>query len=290
MKKSILITGSSAGVGKATAELCAKLGHSVYASMRDLKKGAPLKTWAESKGYELELVEMDVTDDQSVKAGIHSVIKKEDKLDVFVNNAGIVALGSLEDTEFEITQNVFDTNYFGALRCLKEIVPHFRENGAGTIVFISSQSGILAQAGLGSYCASKWALECLAETTSLELAPFGAEVFILEPGGIMSPLQQEVEPFPCNTPYQQVYERFMQWNAIDYQQCSIPEDVAQYIIAAIDGKQKKLRQPIDFAGKNIDWRGSLSDEEWRELYAETDQNKWIKIWLSHGGVDLSEVQ
>jgi len=290
MSKSVLITGSSAGVGKAAAELCAELGHRVYASMRNLDKGAPLKAWAEDKGYKLELVEIDVTDDQSVKSGIQTIIDKEGKLDVFVNNAGIVSLGSLEDTKFETTQNVFDTNYFGALRCLKEIVPHFRENRAGTIVFVSSQSGILAQAGLGTYCASKWALECLAETTSLELAPFGAEVFILEPGGIMSPLQQEVEPFPPGTAYQQVYDRFMQWNAIDYQQCSVPEDIARAIVDAIDGKQKTLRQPTDFAGKNIDWRAGLSDEQWRELYAETDQQKWMELWVSQGGVDVSGVQ
>jgi NAD(P)-dependent dehydrogenase (short-subunit alcohol dehydrogenase family) len=290
MTKTVLITGASAGVGKATAELCAKLGYSVYASMRDLAKGASLQAWAEEKGHSLELVEIDVKDDRSVSIGIQRILEEKGGLDVFVNNAGIVSLGALEDTKFETTKDVFETNYFGALRCLKEIVPHFREKRAGTIVFVSSQSGLLAQAGLGTYCASKWALECLAETTSLELAPFGADVYILEPGGIMSPLQQEVEPFPTDTPYEQVYARFMQWNAIDYQQCAVPEDIARAAVEAIEGKQKTLRKATDFAGRNIEWRAGLSDEQWRELYAETDQKKWIDLWVKRGGVDVSSVQ
>jgi NAD(P)-dependent dehydrogenase (short-subunit alcohol dehydrogenase family) len=287
--KTALITGASAGIGRATALTLARAGYRVYASMRDPAKGESLLAVAEQARLSLTLCQIDVCDDDSVKNGIQRVIDDCGHLDVFINNAGIVVLGAIEDVGMAASQKLFDTNFFGALRCFKQIIPHFRQQRCGHLLVVSSQSGVLAQAGLSTYCASKWALEALTESAAIELAPYGVRTSIIQPGGVLSPLQSTVAPFPSGTPYQKIYDRFMLWNSFDYQEAAQPEDIAAAILAALEDEGGVLRKPTDFAGRNIRWRGQLTDEEWIELHSVDEDEAWKALWRRKGGIELSRM-
>lgn len=285
--KTVLITGCSSGIGFATALLLARSGYRVFAGVRRPQDGERLLQAAAGAGLALEPVRIDVTDAESVAACFAALDAGGAAIDVFVNNAGIVALGSVEDVATETAEKVFDTNVLGAFRCFKEVVPRFRQRGSGMIVVVSSQSGELAQAGLGTYCASKWALEALTESVALELAPFNGRVALVQPGGVLIPRENTGDPFPAQTAYQTVYARFMQWNARDYQDAATPEQIAETIAQVIASGAPHLRYPTDFAGRNIAWRKRLSDEEWIGLHALTDDAEWLRAWQEKTGVDIS---
>ncbi len=145
-------------------------------------KANELQEWAKAGGHQLELVELDVTNDASVKAGVDAVIAKAGKLDVLVNNAGVGTWGIQEAFGIDQVQNMFDVNVFGVLRMNRAVLPHMRKAAEGQIIFVSSGLGRLVIPFLGPYTASKFALEALAETASYELETLGISTTILQPG------------------------------------------------------------------------------------------------------------
>ncbi len=185
--KTVLITGASRGIGLLAAKALAERGHYVYASMRDIKgrnksSAEELQAWAGKNKFSLELIELDVTDDQSVNTAI-SKIEEQRPLDVLVNNAGAMPTGLTEAYTLEQAQQNFDVNMFGIMRTSRAALPHMRERKSGLLISLSSAAGRFAMPFFGLYCASKWAMEAYCEALHYELEPFGIESVIIEPSG-----------------------------------------------------------------------------------------------------------
>lgn len=187
--KSVLITGTSSGFGRLTALHLARHGATVIASMRHFENGARREAQefakiAQDEHLDLHLIEIDVTDDALVASGVAAAEDIADgAIDVLVNNAGIGIAGPVEINNADWTQKIFDTNLFGYLRMARAVLPNMRDNGAGQIFNISSQLGRVLIPNLGMYCATKFGVEAMFETMAYELAPFGVEITIIQPGG-----------------------------------------------------------------------------------------------------------
>jgi len=171
-KKVVLITGASSGIGKDCAGFLNQKGYQVYGTSR--KPG--LET------FPYPMIQMDVTEEASVKVGIAQVLEKEGRLDVVVNNAGMGIAGSLEDTTIEEIKFQMETNLFGVLRVCHGVIPVMRAQQFGVIINISSLAGLMGVPFQGAYSASKFALEGLTEVLRMEVKPFGIRTILIEPG------------------------------------------------------------------------------------------------------------
>lgn len=182
MKHKILVTGASGAFGSLTCIQLAENGHQVVGTMRSLKgKNEKLANDLIAKG--VSLVEMDVTDEDSVSSGVRAAMDRMDGLDTVFNNAGIGANGILECFTAKDMQRMFEVNVFGVQRLMRAVLPHLRKQGKGTIIHTSSCIGRVTTPFLASYSASKYALESLAEGYRAELSGFGIESCLIEPGG-----------------------------------------------------------------------------------------------------------
>ena len=187
MAQTILVTGSTSGFGRLMVETLARQGYTVFAGMRAVAgKNAPaaaeLRTLAQREHLALHISEIDITDDSSVERAIESLVGMTGRLDVAVNNAGISYTGPLEAFTLKQVQQQFDTNVFGVLRVTRAALPHMRRQGSGLLLQIGSIAGRLALPFYGIYAATKFALEALTESYRYELAPFGIDAAIIEPG------------------------------------------------------------------------------------------------------------
>ncbi|APR38178.1 SDR family oxidoreductase [Paraburkholderia sp. SOS3] len=180
MSKTILITGASSGFGRDTAETLSKVGHRVFASMRDSTgRNRPHADALRANG--IEVVELDVTDDESVEQAIASVIAKTDRLDVLINNAGLGSAGISESFTADQVRALFDVNVIGVQRTLRAALPVFRRQGGGLVVNIGSFLGRVTLPFFGPYGASKFALEALTDSYRYELSQLGIDVVLVQP-------------------------------------------------------------------------------------------------------------
>src|SRR3984893_2731888 len=198
MEQTILVTGSTSGFGRLTVETLARQGYRVFAGMRAAAgKNAPaaeaLRALAQRERLALQIVEIDVTDDASVERAIAAIIETTGRLDVVVNNAGIAYSGPLEAFTLEQVHQQFDTNVFSVLRVNRAALPHMRKQGSGLLLQIGSIAGRLALPFLGLYGATKFALEGLTESYRSELAPFGIDAAIIEPGTYPTPIEAKFQ-------------------------------------------------------------------------------------------------
>ena len=190
--KVVVVTGASSGFGKLTVLELARQGHTVVATMRDIDgrnstvRDELIKT-AKADGNPLQVLEMDVASDASVAAAIASVIAQHGRIDVLVNNAGLMPIGVTEAYTTADVERLFAVNVFGAVRTDRAVLPHMRAAGSGLLVQVTSLMGRFTIPFFGVYAASKFALEALAETYRYELSSFGIDSVIVEPG-----------PFPSN--------------------------------------------------------------------------------------------
>jgi NAD(P)-dependent dehydrogenase (short-subunit alcohol dehydrogenase family) len=183
----ILITGCSSGFGRLTALALARRGHTVFAGMRGAEDknadaAAELRTWAEAKAADLSVVDLDVTLQDSVALAVDLITAAVGPLDVLVNNAGIAAVGLEETFTPNRMRALFEVNVLGVQRLNRAVLPHMRARGSGLLVHVSSTFARLNHPCMGLYCASKAALEALAEGYHYELAPLGIDSVIVEPG------------------------------------------------------------------------------------------------------------
>jgi NAD(P)-dependent dehydrogenase (short-subunit alcohol dehydrogenase family) len=187
MEQTILVTGSTSGFGRLTVETLARQGYIVFAGMRAAAgKNAPaaeaLRTLAQREALALQNIEIDVTDDASVEKAIAEIIETTGRLDVVVNNAGVSYSGPLEAFTLEQVRQQFETNVFSVLRVNRAVLPQMRKQGSGLLLQMGSIAGRLGMPYLGLYGATKFALEGLTESYRYELAPFGIDAAIIEPG------------------------------------------------------------------------------------------------------------
>ncbi len=187
MEQTILVTGSTSGFGRLTVETLARQGYIVFAGMRAAAgKNAPaaeaLRALTQREALALQTIEIDVTDDASVERAIAEIIETIGRLDVVVNNAGVSYSGPLEAFTLEQVRQQFEINVFSVLRVNRAVLPQMRKQGSGLLLQIGSIAGRLGMPFLGLYGATKFALEGLTESYHYELAPFGIDAAILEPG------------------------------------------------------------------------------------------------------------
>lgn len=177
-----LITGCSSGIGKLSALEFARRGHRVYASMRTLENAGFLRDEAQAQRLALEIIQLDVTDATSVKEAVARTLEREGRIDILVNNAGFGSYGPVEDYDDDEIRHVFETNFFGATRVTRAVLPAMRSRRSGTIVMVSSISGVRTFPFMAVYSASKFALEAISNGLRYELRPFGIRVVLIEPG------------------------------------------------------------------------------------------------------------
>lgn len=187
-QKVVLITGTNSGFGWLTAVSCAALGHKVYATMRAINGRNAEKVETLTQHANIELLEVDVTDGEAVTEAVATIMQREGRLDVVVNNAGVYATGITETfTENDLRQ-VLDVNVNGPWRVMRAALPHMRQQGAGLIVNISSTAGRFAPPFLAVYSSAKYALEGLAEGLHYEVRPLGVDVVVIQPGSFPTEL------------------------------------------------------------------------------------------------------
>ncbi|HMH02298.1 MAG TPA: SDR family oxidoreductase [Terriglobales bacterium] len=192
-KQVVLITGSSTGFGRLFTETLARKGHTVFATMRDpggrnAKNAAEIRRLAEKDSLSIHVLEMDVTDDASVERAVDAAVARGGRVDVAINNAGYYLSGLEEAVTTEQAQRLMDTNFIGSVRVNRAVLPHMRRQRSGVLMHISSGAGRVVLPSAGFYCASKFALEALAEAYSYELAAQGIESVIVEPGQYETPV------------------------------------------------------------------------------------------------------
>ncbi len=184
--KSILVTGSSSGFGRLGVEYYARQGAKVFATMRNVPRAEAdeLRDLANSDGLDISVIEIDVTSDEQVEAGVgEALAANEGKLDVLINNAGISVGGPIEVQDMAATSLIFETNVYGCHRMARAALPSMRANGGGQIFNVSSQLGRLIIPGFGMYSATKFAVEAMSEQMAYELVQHGVDVTIIQPGG-----------------------------------------------------------------------------------------------------------
>ena len=180
MAKTVLVTGASAGIGKATAILLAQNGYNVYGAARRMEKMQDLKN------YGIKPIVLDITKEESIVACVEEIFKEAGNIDILINNAGFGSSGAVEDVPMEDARYQLEVNVFGAMRLIQLVLPKMRQNKYGKIVNISSIGGKIAFPLAGWYHASKFALEGLSDSLRMEVKQFGIDVIVIEPGGIKS--------------------------------------------------------------------------------------------------------
>ena len=184
---SILVTGASTGLGLETALHLAANGFRVFASVRSLASRDDVLAAASERGVELEVLQLDLADPSTIEEAVETVVDETGGIFGLVNNGGVGLRGAVEDSSEEEIRRVFETNVFGTVAVTQAVLPHMREAGCGRIVTITSVGGRVPGFGVSIYCSSKFAQEGLAEGLALELAPFGIQSIIVEPGIIKTP-------------------------------------------------------------------------------------------------------
>ena len=179
------VTGASSGFGRAITEAAVEAGDTVVAAVR---RPAALDDLVAAHPGLVDPVALDVTDGPAVDAAVAGALERHGGIDVLVNNAGRTQVGAVEETTDDELRNLFDLHVFGPFSLTRAVLPHMRERGSGAIVMISSVGGQVVMPGFGVYCATKFALEAVAETLAAEVAPFGIKVMAVEPGAFRTNL------------------------------------------------------------------------------------------------------
>jgi len=282
---SVLITGSSSGIGLATALAFGRAGHRVHATMRDLSRGGELRKTAELEQLPISISPLDVDSDSSVRDTVARIIRESGQIDVLVNNAGFAPTGSVEETPLSVFRAVMETNYFGVIRCIQAVLPRMRERRSGCIINVSSISGRIAMAPMTPYQATKFALEGLSEGLAQELKPFNIRVAIVEPGIIDTPAARLIAQHQSTSSYPQ-QQRIAALFAATLQTERPASMVGQKILEIAESGTWQLRHPAGpDAAAFLDWRKSLNDEEW-VAWGALDDDAWYQRMQQDFGMDL----
>ena len=269
-KRVVIVTGSSSGIGFETCLMLARNGLTTYATMRDLHKSSMLRSIADKEKIPLRCVQLDVTDDMSVKQAIETIVNESHNIDILINNAGYGLSGALEDLLIDEIKLQFDTNFFGLIRATQSVLPIMRNQRSGIIVNISSGLGRFGIATSSAYASSKFAVEGLTESMSYELEPFGIKTILIEPGIIKTNFikaavlaQKSKDP---NSPYFQYMNNMDEGMKKLIENSESPEYVARVVLDAINDSNPKLRY---LAGKDVEHimeiKNKISDEDFHNM-------------------------
>ena len=233
----VLITGVSSGIGRETAQLLAQRGARVFGTVRDLGRAEPIA--------KVELVLMDVTYDKSVKDGAESVLENAGKIDILINNAGYSIAGGLEETSIEEARQLFETNFFGALRVIQAVLPSMRRQGYGRIVNISSMLGVFPGPYRGMYAASKHALEGYTKTLDHEVRTFGIRAALVEPMYTKTKVTANERTVQTAIPaYTEQKQRVTEIIEKEIANGDDPHTVAEVVYDAVTARSPRLHYPV----------------------------------------------
>lgn len=280
----VLITGTSSGIGLATALELGRAGHKVYATMRNPARAPELGERTSRERLPISILTMDVDSDRSVADCFAAVYLQDGPIDVLGNNAGVERHGSVEELPMEAFRATMETNYFGALRCIRQVLPRMRESRSGCIINVTSVAGKIASSPLGAYAASKFALEALSEALAQEMKPFGVRVAIVEPGIIDTPMAHAIDDPPPSRYRQGRHIAALFQASLEHP--TPPSIVAAVIRNVIESGAWKLRHPAGpDAEPFLSWRAAMTDEQWIEFNA-LDAENFRKRVKNDFGLDL----
>jgi len=279
--KTVLITGTSKGIGLETALGFGRAGYKVFATMRNPQQADYFRQKISDESLAVTISTMDVDSDESVKNCINTILDEIGTLDVLVNNAGIEHHGSVEELPMSDFRAIMETNYFGVLRCIKAILPQMRKNQNGCIINVASVAGHISSSPLGGYAASKFALEAVSEALAQEVKPFNIRVAIVEPGIINTQMAQNIS-VDGNSIYPHS-KRFAGLFAASLETPTHPSLVANKIFEIADGTTWHLRHPVGpDAAPFLEWRASMTDEEWVDWNAADDADWYEAVQNTFG--------
>jgi NAD(P)-dependent dehydrogenase (short-subunit alcohol dehydrogenase family) len=283
-----VVTGANSGIGRAAAIYLALQGHRVIGTVRAASKADKLRAMSEEAGVSIELFELDVADDDSVRDGFARILDATGRVDHLVNNAGVGGNAVAEECPPELYLSVMNVNLCGAVRCVQAVLPQMRERGSGTIVNLSSVAGRIAALAQSPYVASKWAFEGFSEGLAQELAPFGIRVAIIEPGVTKSAIfAKNVDAPNSSGVYEAHYRRMFQFYATGMASATDPFEVAKVIFDAITTDEHRLRYPVSWGGAEIaELHDRIDDADWIALGAIEEDAAYYDRFHDVFGLDL----
>jgi len=271
-KKVAVVTGSSTGIGFETSLLLARNGFYTYATMRNLDKSKAITNITQKEKLSLEILQLDVTADKSVKEAINKITNEQERIDVLVNNAGFALVGAFEEISIEEFKEQYETNVFGVIRVTQAVLPIMRNQRGGTIVNISSIAGKIGFPLTSAYVSSKFALEGLTESMAYEIEQFGIKVILIEPGVIKTNFNNNLKigkrvANNQNSSYKEMTQKRITGFQPRFESGTPPVDVAKVILKAITSENlSKLRYLVgNDAFKLIKIRNNISDKEFGKL-------------------------
>jgi NAD(P)-dependent dehydrogenase (short-subunit alcohol dehydrogenase family) len=270
-----LITGTSSGFGRLTAETLARNGFFVLATLRDstgrnAEAAAEIRALASRESLALVVCDMDVTDELSVEKCVAGLIRKSGRIDVLVNNAGFGYIGLTETFTLEQARRIFDTNFFGVQRTIRAVLPQMHKQRSGLLLQVSSGGGRVAVPGMGLYCASKFALEALTECYRCELAGSGIDSVSLEPGAFRTEIFGKIakgdDPARASA-YGAAQEIPIRVNKLLEGTTADPQEVADAALRIIQTpfRERALRYRVGSGAPGVAEINALTDQVQRQL-------------------------
>ncbi|NOJ31483.1 MAG: short-chain dehydrogenase/reductase [Candidatus Nitrosocosmicus sp.] len=265
-----LVTGSSSGIGHEIALVLARNGYFTFATMRDLQKKSKLESIKDEENLPLEFVQLDVTNEESVRIAVQTIQDDKDRIDVLVNNAGYGLTGALEDLSIDEIKTQFETNFYGLIRTTQAVLPIMRKQRSGIIVNISSGAGRFGYPMGSAYVSTKFAIEGLSESLSFEVEPFGIKVILIEPGMIRTNFSSasvlaKKSLYP-NSPYVPIMKNMEKGIKQLLENASSSQLVANITFEAISSDKPRLRYLV---GKDVEqWieaKKKMTDEEFHNM-------------------------
>jgi NAD(P)-dependent dehydrogenase (short-subunit alcohol dehydrogenase family) len=265
-----VVTGSSSGIGLATSIALARNGYLTYATMRNLAKRDSIQSIADKQHLSIRVVQLDVTDENSIKSAIQSILSEAGRIDLLVNNAGYVLTGAFEDIGINEIKALYETNVFGVIRVTQAVLPIMRKQGLGRIINISSGAGRIGYPGGSAYVSSKFALEGLSESMVYEIEQFGIRTVLVEPGFVRTKIGENMaiskKTQDPNSPYSQMMQMMSSNQERMLENGSDADLVASVVAEAATAKEPNLRYLV---GKDVQQmmaaKKSMSDEEFQKM-------------------------
>ena len=277
MEKVAVVTGTSSGIGFETALALARDGYYTYATMRDTTKSDKINEIAKKENLKIHVLELDVDDENSAKTAIKQILDQKQRIDVLVNNAGWALWGCVEDVSVDEFKTQFETNFFSIIRLIQEVGPTMRKQNSGTIINISSVVGRIGFPASPAYISSKFALEGLSESLRFELAPFGVNVVIIEPGVIKTNFMKNMQlakKSELDTVYRDITVKVVSGVKMMAEMGTDPKVVADTIVKAITDEKPLPRYIVgNDASMFLEAKKNKTDIEFenylkKELYGE----------------------
>jgi len=270
VKKVALVTGSSSGIGFETSIALARAGFYTYAAIRNMNDSDKITKIFKEERLPLETIQIDVTNDESIKKAINRIQDEKNRIDVLINNAGYALAGPLEETTMEEIRTQFETNFFGAIKAMQLVIPMMRKQRSGKIVNITSMGGRIAVPLDSIYHGTKFALEGVSECIRYELGSFGIKIILVEPGAVGSNFWKNLKiaskSKDSQSPYRKIIDNVSEVFSKMTENVIHPSEVAKIIVNAVTIENPEFRYIVGNDAKVIlDTKAKFSEKEFEDF-------------------------